>query len=218
MQQSFIIGRAGNQPFEIEPSRLYVHSQHAQLVADTNSREWFIEDLKGNAGNGVYVRDDNGDFRRVIACRIRPTDVVRLGPESAQSFTFMAHKVFNPADYKYEFAYMRTLDERLRREENERVAINKKHNLYSILAPGVLAALTFGMRMFLEIDMGVTVGLCAVVTALPHTVIRYKYRNDADALKAIKSRRGKLIQCPKCWRPLSDYDLRNGRCSACKAM
>lgn len=218
MQQTYIIGRQGNQPFAIDPSMLYVHGQHARMTLDPDTREWFIEDLKGNTGNGVYVRDSAGDFRRVLACRIKPTDVVRLGPESAQSITFMAHHMLTPSDYNFEFGYMRNLDSRLRKEEAEQTAINKKHSLNMIAAPVVLGALTFSMRLFMEIDMGILVALTAAISTIPAGLLRLKYRNDTDKLKEIKNRRTKLIQCPRCWRPLNDYDLRNGRCSACKAM
>lgn len=218
MKQTYIVGRTGNQPFEIEPTRLYVHGQHARLTVDTDSQDWYIEDLKGDGGNGVFIRDSNGDFRRVMACRIRPTDIVRLGPENANSFTFMAHHALQPDSYNYEFAYNRALDRKLQKQEAELTAIIKKHNRNTILAPVILAALSMSLRLFLPIDTTVLMAITVGVTAIPTGILRYVYRGDAEKLKAIKSRRAKLIQCPKCWRPLSDYDLRNGRCSACKAM
>ena len=218
MQQTFIIGRSGTQPFKIDDSHHYVHGQHARLTADTAGREWMLEDLKGPGGNGVYVRDEAGDFRRVTACRIKPTDVVRLGPESAQSYTFMAHHVLTPANYNYEFGYVRALDMRLRAEEAAHMATVKTHTRNTIFVPVVLCVLTFIARLFLEIDMSVLLAITAVVTTVPPLLMRYRYRNDNERLKEIKARRAKLLQCPCCWRPLSDYDVRNGRCSACKAM
>ena len=218
MQQIFILGRSGNQPFPIEADREYVHNQHARLTADTDSREWFIEDLKGTTGNGVFVRDKNGCFLRVLSCRIKPTYVVRLGPENAKSFTFMAHHVLTPDNYNYEFAYMQALEKKLGEQEAAQTAVQKRHNLNTIVAPIVTAALSMSLRLFLEIDMGILIALTMGLSSIPVGILRVIYRNDADKLRLIKGRRAKLIQCPKCWRPLSDYDLRNGKCSACKAM
>lgn len=218
MKQTYIVGRTGNQPFEIEPTRLYVHGQHARLTVDTDSQDWYIEDLKGDGGNGVFIRDSNGDFRRVMACRIRPTDIVRLGPENANSFTFMAHHALSPDNYNYEFAYNRALERKIQKQEAEITATIKKHNLNTIIAPIIFVTLSMLIRIFVPMETTTLMGIAVAVTAIPPAILRFIYRGDAEKLKAIKSRRAKLIQCPKCWRPLSDYDLRNGRCSACKAM
>lgn len=218
MQQTYILGRGGDQPFEIEPSRRYVHAQHARLTVDTSQQTWLLEDLKQGTGNGVYLRDTNGDFRRVVSCRIRPTDVVRLGPENANSFTFMAAHVLNPDNYNYEFAYMRHLDKKFAAEEQAQTAVNRAHTRNTIILPSIAALLTLFLRAFTAIDWTIIIMLSPVMGSIPLTYLRYKYRDDAERLKSIKGRRAKFMQCPKCWRPLSEYDLRNGRCSVCKAM
>lgn len=218
MAQVYTIGRAGNQPFRIDESHLYVHGEHARMTLDPQSRQWLIEDLKDRTGNGVYVRDPQGRYRRVLSARIKPTDVVRLGPESANSFTFMAAHILSPADYRYEFSYARALDAHLKAEEQARTAVNKRHNVVNIAVPVVMAALCGLLRLSGLIDAMTAIVAGSFLTAAAGGLFRYLYRNDADALREIKSRRDLLVQCPKCWRTLSDYDLRHGRCSACKAM
>lgn len=218
MKQIFTLGRKGDQPFEISLACSYVHGEHARLTVDTDGNDWYLEDLKEGRGNGVFVRDDEGCFRRIIACRIRPTDIVRLGPEDAGSFTFMAHHVLAPEDYKFEFTYLRSLEQRLAEREARQATTIKNHNRNTILAPVGLAAVTMLVRLFVPIDPGVLIAITAGVTAIPTGILRYMYRNDADKLRNIKALRSRLIVCPKCGRPLSEYDLRLARCSACKAM
>lgn len=218
MQQTFIIGRRGTQPFKISDDQEYVHNEHARLTFDPQSRDWYIEDLKGTTGNGVFIRQPDGEFRRVISCRIKPHDIVRLGPENAKSFTFMAHHVLTPESYNYEFAYMQALAKKLNEEEAAQTAIQKKHTLTTYIVPIFTAALSMSLRLFVDIDLGILIAITMGLSSIPLGILRVIYRNDAERLKAIKARRVKLIQCPKCWRPLSDYDLRYGRCSACKAM
>lgn len=218
MSQTYTLGRAGDQPFKIGPEYGYVHGQHARITIDPASRDWYIEDLKGTMGNGVYIRDHAGEYRRITAGHIRPTDVIRLGPESAQSYTFMAVHLLNPANYNHEFSYLRSLDKKLKSEEEAQAAVVRNHNAMTMLVPGVLCAIGAMMRLFIPMEPMVTVTICSAVTVIPAAIMRFVFRDDNEKLKRIRARRAKLLQCPRCGRPLSDYDVRNGRCSACKAM
>lgn len=216
--KQFIIGRKGNQPFPIDPNEfVYVHGEHCRITIN-NGNNWTIEDLKAPQGNGVYIRDKDGVFRRVTYGQISPNDIIRLGPEHAQSFTFMAHHLITPNDYKYEFGYMSHLDSKLRKEEEAQAASMKKHMLVQIIVPLICALLTFSVRLFRDIDSGILAAIAPVMMVVPAGIIRYFYRNDNDKLKEIKARRPKLVQCPKCWYALSDHDLHQHRCSRCKAM
>lgn len=218
MQQTFILGRSGDQPFAIDPNLTYVHNQHARIIIDPASQDWILEDLKGQTGNGVYVRNAAGDYVRVYSCRIRPHDMVRLGPENAKSFTFMAHHLISPADYSYEFGYIRNLNKHIQQEEEAHTAMVKKHTTTTMVVPICTALLMASVRLFASIDIGMIVVLSTALGSIPLGLLRYKYRNDADGLKKIKEKRAKLLVCPRCTRTLSDYDVRNCRCSACKAM
>lgn len=217
MPYSFIIGRRGNQPFEIDPALTYVHGEHARMTVSDDYRTWFIEDLKGNGGNGIYLRNANGDFSRVYSCHIAPTDILRLGPEGARSVTFMARRVLAPSLH-YEFSYVKSLDSALRREEDEHNAIVKKHTRNSIVAPVIGIVVAAVIRVFVPMDPAIMIAMSSMATAGPLAVLRYRYKDDAERLKDIRTRRSKIIVCPKCGRQLSDYDVRNSRCSACKAM
>lgn len=220
MKQSIIIGRQGDQPFTIAPDLERVHRQHARLTLDSDSRDWFIEDLKGQGGNGVYLRDNNGNFRRIFSCHIKPTDIIRLGPENAKSFTFMAHHVLSPDDYNYEFAFMKALDAKLRKAEEEHAAVVRKHNLNALIVPAVCLLIVMVIRLVFmkDLDFGLLFIISAAVTAIPPMCLKLYYRNDAERTKQLKLLRSKLIKCPKCWRNLSEYDIANSRCSVCKAM
>ena len=71
------IGRGGNQPFAIGDPQ--VSTYHAELEIKDNG-EWWLTDTKSL--NGTYVFQ-NGDFRKLPVgrpCRIKPGDMVRLGP------------------------------------------------------------------------------------------------------------------------------------------
>ena len=59
--KQFILGTEGNQPFEIKQTG--VSHQHARVTIDDNG-VWTLEDL--NSTNGTFVRDENGDMRRVF--------------------------------------------------------------------------------------------------------------------------------------------------------
>ncbi|MDO4319308.1 MAG: FHA domain-containing protein [Bacteroidales bacterium] len=217
MPYIFTIGRRGNQPFEIDPSLTYVHGEHARITISDDYRQWFIEDLKGNGGNGIYLRNANGDFARVYSCRIQPTDIIRLGPEGARSVTFMARRVLDPSLH-YEFSYIKSLDSQLRREEDEHNATVKKHTRNSIIAPVAGVVVAALIRLAVPMDPAIMIAMSSMATAGPLAFLRYRYKDDAERLKEIRARRAKIVVCPKCGRQLSDYDVRNSRCSVCKAM
>jgi len=218
MPQTFIIGRRGDQPFDIDPSLAYVHGEHARITVSDDCRTWFIEDLKGNAGNGIYIRNRRGEFDRVFSCRIQPTDIIRLGPEGARSVTFMARRVLDP-NLHYEFSYVKSLDADLRREEELHAATVRTHTRNTIIAPVICAGLAAIVRVAIPaMDPALTITLISLSSAIPLAILRYKYKDDPEQLKAIRARRARLVVCPRCGRQLSEYDVRNARCSVCKAM
>lgn len=216
--QTFTIGRSGDQPFEIQQTLTKVHGEHARLDIDDNGK-WRITDLKTpREGTGVYVRDGDGNFKRVRSCEIQPTDLVRLGPQGPHSYTFMAHRVLNdpqkPNSFAYEFRYMKHLHGKLKTQEEEREALNLKHSKIAKWAPLAGFALSF------LIPGSSQVGMIAIRLAImaPGLVVGQMFFKDPHKLKAIRQKRQKLVVCPNCGRPLSDYDVQNLRCSACRAM
>lgn len=212
----FIVGRSGDQKFTIGQDRQFVHNEHVRITVDEHSDNWTLEDLKGGNGNGVYLRDSNGNFRLVVNCHIKPNDVIRLGPENAKSFTFTAHQLVAPNDYSYEFKYLRAMDKRLKQAEAEQTAIIKKHNLTTNILSLSVALLVMLIRCFVAIDFLIIIGVG--LGGIINGGMRLLFRNDAERLKQIKETRNKFLLCPKCWHVLSDYDVRNCKCSVCKAM
>lgn len=216
--QTFTIGRSGDQPFDIAQTLTKVHGEHARIDIDDNGK-WRISDLKTpREGTGVYVRDAEGDYKRVRSCEIQPTDFIRLGPQGPHSYTFMAHRVLNskeaPNSFAYELRYMKHLHGKLKAQEDEREALNLKHSKIAKWAPLAGFALSF------LIPGGSQVGMIAIRLAImaPGLVVGQLFFKDPQKLKAIRQLRQKLVVCPNCGRPLSDYDVANLRCSACRAM
>lgn len=215
---SYTIGRSGDQTFEIPQTLTRVHGEHARIdVSDDGV--WRIKDLKPlKEGNGVYVRNENGDFRRVSSAQIKPTDMIRLGPQGPHSFTFMAHRVLNSPDnpnpFAYEFRYMRHLHGKLKAEEEQREALNLKHSKIAKWAP--LA----GFAVSMLIPGSSTLAMMGMRLAIlaPGLIVGQLFFKDPQKLKAIRQKRQKLVVCPNCGRPLSDYDITNLRCSACRAL
>lgn len=71
------VGRRGDQPFQIGDPQ--VSSYHAELRV-SDSGDWTLIDTRST--NGTYVFQ-NGDFRKLPVgqpCRIKPDDMIRLGP------------------------------------------------------------------------------------------------------------------------------------------
>lgn len=218
MPQQFIIGRNGTQPFEIQAALTRVHSEHAQITINDDGK-WTVKDLKTpKEGNGVYVRNADGDFKRIRTCQIQPTDLIRLGPAGPNSFTFMAHRVLNdpekPNSLAYEFCYMKHLHGKLKAAEDEREAKNLKHSKIAKWAPLAGFALSF------LIPGGTDVGMIAIRLSImaPGLIVGQLFFKDPQKLKKIRQRRQRLVVCPNCGRPMSDYDVSNLRCSACRAM
>ncbi len=224
MTQSFIIGRQGNQPFEIASGLVHVHGEHCRITIEDGHRSMLLEDLKGPSGNGVYVRDADGNFQRVFTCRVQPTDIIRLGPEMSTSFTFMAHHLLSPDNYSYEFGYIRRLSEKLKQEEEQANEIIRKHKTNTIVIPVLclIPVVIFNIYKYINgADFG---GIFAIVAGLGTAIIMgvrgllsYIYRNDKDKIASIKARSKKLLTCPKCCKPLSDFEVTRCACQTCKA-
>jgi hypothetical protein len=130
----------------------------------------------------------------------------------------MAHRVLNdpekPNSLAYEFRYMKHLHGKLKAAEDEREAKNLKHSKIAKWAPLAGFALSF------LIPGGTDVGMIAIRLSImaPGLIVGQLFFKDPQKLKEIRQRRQRLVVCPNCGRPMSDYDVSNLRCSACRAM
>lgn len=57
---------------------------------------------------------------------------------------------------------------------------------------------------------------CSITGAMP-AVLGLAFIGDGSVTKSLKKQRTKLLRCPKCGHPISDFDIENRQCSRCKA-
>lgn len=214
-----VIGHTGNQPFKIPGDKTFVGHEHAIIEIDDYGR-WTLTD--NNSKNGVYVRDNDGNYERVYQTEITPTTVVRLGPENVHSYEFWAQRVVatDPKDYSSEFM---TLKQTLRMFKETEDEVAKKAELYNWISScsGVVASLIMILVMALGKDNdGVSnnsfVVRMMLMSAVP-VAVKLVLPKPAKKLKALRERRAKVIRCPNCGAPLTDYDVNQGQCPRCKA-
>lgn len=217
--KEFIIGRAGNQLFKIEAKG--VSAEHARVTID-DSGHWRLEDLKGEHGNGTYVRDDKGNFVRIIKCSINEQTVIRLA--GYNSFTFMAHHLLmkDSNDYSYEFNYIYKLAQDFKKkEETLNQTIKRTRKKLQIIAAVVMIVLM--VLAYLLIDLFAnsnSIWTKAPIFVIP-VLVKLFFPSDtskSDAMKKeLQDSKKLMLVCPNCQRPMSDSDIKNRRCSVCKA-
>lgn len=208
--QKFLIGRGSqcNQPFQIPNDG--VHSEHATLTID-DSGKWMLEDIKGDAGNGTYIRTPEGEWKRVYRVAVTPTTVIRLASGGHHAYTFMANRVLQPKD---DFAFeinevRRTYYDLRQQEETEEKRLQKLKSLPMVVSAVCLIASFIATSLQ---AVRVIMGSQAIIIGL----VSYFFGGNTQ-LRAIRERRRKLVVCPRCQRPMSDFDLENRQCSICKA-
>lgn len=207
MEEEIIIGREGTQKFKIVNDG--VSAQHARLIVDGSGR-LILEDLSSR--NGTYVKNKAGEFERISRAVVTETDIVRLGSGGIHSITFWVHHVLvsDPNDYSFEF---RHIIEKYNNEYKPRLAaLLKKSDMRdwcSIGAPIVGLALSFLFSNNpLMIRMSIT---------LPALAVGVFFLGFAKKMRMLNSERTHNIVCPHCGRPLSDFDIEQQQCSACRA-
>lgn len=217
MSKEIIIGRSGTQPFKIPEEYTCVHGEHARITISDNG-QWFIEDLKGEKGQGTYVKDENGYFRRVYKKQILETDIIRLGRQGYGCFTFMAHRVTAvPGDYSFEFRQMRRWLRELKDREEEQEKKNFRNGWIGRCSGIVAVLVCLVVGSALDMDSEMQLNLNRVLVPLAPIAVGLAFGNDMNRLRAVRLLRTRKIVCPHCGRPLSDFDVENQQCSSCKA-
>lgn len=208
MSLTYIIGRGGNQPFPITADS--VHTEHARLTVNENGL-WTLEDLKGPGGNGTYILADDGEWKRVFRYEVRPETVIRLSSGGRHSYTFMAHRVLQPAnDFSWEFE--RVLDNYRRLQEEEEKLESQMHRMKVL--PMIVCAICL-IIAFLVTDINtvrIVMGSQTIIIGL----ISYFFGAN-EKIKRLRKKRLQTVVCPNCRRPLSQFDVENRQCSICKA-
>lgn len=211
MADTFILGRSPQSPIQIPATAQGVSGQHAKITI-TNSGEWVLDDL--DSANGTYVRNDNGDFTRVHSVTISPESIIRLG-FGASSYTFMAYRV-NSEDtgYTREFQHLRHQLKKQVEKESQVESEADRHGWISRLAGVAVMGICFALPLVgLDVDMTTRLMLTAAAPAIAGIL----FKGDKERLKEIRRRRSKVLVCPNCGYPISEFEIEQGGCRSCKA-
>lgn len=203
MNRQVIIGKNGEQKFPITNAGV---SRHHARITITDSG-WLLEDL--NSTNGTYVRDEKGSFERVLSKRIHEDTVIRLGDSSINGYTFWAHHVLeeNPNDYGYEFTRISQLREQLMADrKNAIIRSQQKAKVWRLL----ISLIPLAFSIFVT-DIKL-MRASMIIPGLVMMLIPQKNGNEQIDNK-IKS----MLVCPRCGRPLSEYEIKSQQCMACKS-
>lgn len=209
MAQEYLLGRSHSETVKIPSTKVSVSGTHAKITVSDNGT-WELEDL--NSPNGVYIRDENGDFQKVFKKQINESSIIRLGKGGADSFVFTAHRILCSDDsYSYEFHQLR---KQLKMQLEEEAKQEKKVSLHGWITKlsGIIA---IGLTYVISKDMDPLVR-CSITGAMP-AVLGLAFIGDGSVTKSLKKQRTKLLRCPKCGHPISDFDIENRQCSRCKA-
>jgi len=197
MQKTVVIGRAGEQPFTIDVPG--VSNRHARLIVEDDI--WTIEDL--NSTNGTFVQMADGSFVRVGSKRISPTTRVRLGDATALGgITFSARKVLGLEDnYRDEFAQIEKTYDQMQQQLQKIRGQQRRRRLLIAVVPLVL--------MMVSIPMQGMAGMWFMRGSLGVTSVLSLLLLNGDKERKLMEQNKKLLVCPRCGRPLSEYDIKS---------
>lgn len=202
-----VVGKEGDQKFPIKNAG--VSRRHARIIADGG--HWVLEDL--GSTNGTFVRDADGMYRRVSRVAISEDTMIRLGDESSNGYAFMAHHILeeDADNYSYEFSRIRFWRDELRAERERCQAAVRNRGLVQIALSMAVIGITFIPGIESNIQMLILrVGM--LVPPLYNFFVQGK-----NKMQKIYERQQLLLVCPRCGRPLTDFEIGKEICLACKA-
>lgn len=207
----YTIGRSGDQAFKIPDEKDGVSNRHASLTIGPDGK-WILEDLKGMAGNGTFIKDDNGEWKPILKCIITPNTQIRLG--KFHSFTFMAHRVVSddPNDLSYEFSIIRKqwkYYSRLISQEQQKLK-KRKQTVNIIAISGIVLGVVLSMFQ-------AAIGLSLSGVSGAAMIARMVFAPDSARLNEIMKTRQQMAVCPNCGKHLSEHDVNDMSCSICHA-
>lgn len=211
----YIIGRNENGTMVKVPQHCNsVSGRHVKITVDDHGC-WALEDL--DSTNGTFVRDDKGGFHRVYTKRISKDTIIRLGGGDSGSFVFTAGHLLAPAhdDYEYEFLQLKRMMGRQLEEERKKEKIMKRNGWIAKFAGFAVIAICFVLDRLKVAS--VPPDLRYILISSAPVVMGVLFNGNAVSLKAVRRRREKVIVCPRCERPLSEFDVEHRQCSRCKA-
>lgn len=211
------IGKEGNQPFEIE--QLGVSRNHATIEISDDGTVWTLTD--NDSTNGTFIRESDGQYRRIASVRITPMTFIRLGPDTVHGCSFFAKRVLgDKKNYEYfeEFEEISRIDKQY---EDKIAGLDKKASKLKLFQQFVCPVIIFGLLMLLPIDetfgmspMMLRIVLTPVISGL--IVLMF---DPKKKVKQLKEERKSFYDCPnpKCSHKLKQTDIAAMSCSKCKA-
>lgn len=203
-----IVGKQGTQKFPIKNAG--VSRQHARIIIDDRG-QWVLEDL--NSTNGTFVRDEKGEYQHVSRIGIQEDTVIRLGDESNNGYSFMAHHVVedDPDNYAYEFARIRQWREDFRKERDRCQSQTRNKGLIQIF----LSVAIIGITFIPAIEQRIQMMILRIGMLLPP--LYNFFVQGKNKMQKIYERQQRFLVCPRCGRPLTDYEISKEICMSCKA-
>lgn len=199
MTKEYIIGREGNQLFNIDNKYNAVSRRHARLTINEDSGEWRLCDME--SANGTFILDSKGQQIPVTEeITITPTTHISLGGTRYNALTIVAHALVDGGkDYGEDFNELEMkladLKQRAAKKRNEL----KWRRIILALIP-IVFLLIPGFEMTARI-VGVT------ISSLLNAVLA-----SMDDPTTINEERRRTIVCPQCRRELTDKDVERHSC------
>ena len=210
MEKTIILGKQGNQPFEIKGE--LVSRKHAEIIVSDNG-EWLLRDL--HSTNGTYVRNEQtGEMKRVGEVRITPMTFVILGSEGMLGCSFYAKQCLNYGDFKEELLYMRSKEEWFDGEEER---LRKKYNLINILVRFAAAMAVLAISFLVTSDnSNLTMFIRFGVMGCAAYLVPFFYDVN-KARKKMKSQKESFHKCPnpECSHVMSSNEIMDACCAKC---
>lgn len=201
--KQILLGTEGNQPFKI--TQQGVSRQHARITIG-NDGVWTLEDL--NSTNGTFIRNEEGEMRRVGTLVINPMTFICLGPNNANGCSFYATHLVNPDDFINEFQYLNQLEDKFDAQEEHADKMEKRIRLLIAIASFVSLIGSF------LVSNGVLLLRVGTLVSLVSTM----FFNPNEKKKKLQAEREKFHTCPnpKCSHIMKSREIRMMQCAKCK--
>ena len=218
MEREYIIGRTADSPIKVPADKIGVSGAHAKISIHDNGT-WQLEDLE--SANGTFLKDSTGNFQRVYKKVINENSIIRLGQEGHDSFIFTAHRVVaTDSSFVYEFKQLRKQLKSII-EEEEILERKNQRNMKIVKAASPIALALCVLAQYgipeLKEKSDLNLWISRIAMGAAPVVIGAFFGIDMQAVKALKQKRAKLLTCPQCGYPISEFDIQNMQCSRCKA-
>lgn len=201
--KQILLGTEGNQPFKI--TQQGVSRQHARITIGDDG-VWTLEDL--NSTNGTFIRNEEGEMRRVGTLVINPMTFICLGPNNANGCSFYATHLVNPDDFINEFQYLNQLEDKFDAQEEHADKMEKRIRLLIAIASFVSLIGSF------LVSNGVLLLRVGTLVSLVSTM----FFNPNEKKKKLQAEREKFHTCPnpKCSHIMKSREIRMMQCAKCK--